>query len=64
MKKKIMGKKAGNICENFTGRHTQVPDREVIWLKPYTASKRQVWTRTASFMKAGTLYCFVHYKED
>lgn len=56
MKKKIIGRKDGHVCQTF-GIHRKihlVPEREVIWLRTHTASNRQIWTRIESSMKAGT----------
>lgn len=41
-----------------------IPEREMIWLKPYTASKRQIWARIDNSMKAETFVCFAGYNKD
>lgn len=66
MEKIIIGKTDENICKTFNVHSTThlVPERKIIWSKPYTASKRQIWTRTENSMKAETFISFASYNKD
>lgn len=53
-------KERWKVCKTFSvhRRTPLVPEREVIWLKPHTANKRQTWARIEGSMKAETSVCF------